>query len=244
MPRSYAAQATRSTFLARASSSGDEGLRNCATVGLDWAASGAASRVRHVAAMADVVERRRGIDDLQRGSEALLTWLTLMAGATFMERHAGPRAASRTSARLSCELLRGHRPRPPLFPRQAIDGWSGDATHAQHQVELPAMMCLVLDHRAKPFPDGDWRVRRRSTLLAEPTIGERGEERTRFVVQPIVVGEGRCEAVGEVGAMPRIRARATMDSLRIHEPLDRREMPNEIAERELARRRRPLEIAR
>ena len=68
------------------------------------------------------------------------------------------------------------------------------------KVELPAMMRLVLEHRAQPLPDRDRCVRWRPALLGETRVGELGEQRARFRVEAIVVRDRRGEAVGELAA--------------------------------------------
>src|SRR5438552_3333175 len=63
-------------------------------------------------------------------------------------------------------------------------------------------------------------------------------------MQAVVEVEGRLESVGEVAAVAGIGALPPMHCLAVHVALDRRQMPNEIAEGEFARRRRPLEVRR
>src|SRR3954464_1891687 len=133
-------------------------------------------------------------------------------------------------------------PNPDLLRGQSRQRRRYNVSHAQHEVELPPMMRLVFDHRAEPLPNRDWSFGGGEALLRQPRVGELGEQRTRLVVQTIVQGQRRIEAVGEFATVARIRTRPVTDGLAIHVALDRRQMPNEIAEAEFSRRRRPVEI--
>src|SRR6185503_6717080 len=44
--------------------------------------------------------------------------------------------------------------------------------HVEHQINLPAVVRLVLDHRAQPFPRGDGRARRRLALALQIRIAQ------------------------------------------------------------------------
>src|SRR5690348_2068629 len=128
--------------------------------------------------------------------------------------------------------------------RQSIDRWGRYTAHAEHHIDLPAVMRLVLDHRAEPLADGDRRVGRRAAFLEEPSVTELGEKRTRFVVQAVVICDRCVEAIGEVAAVSWVCAATSMYRLRVQVPLDRGQVPNQIAEGELAGRGCPFEIGR
>jgi hypothetical protein len=56
-----------------------------------------------------------------------------------------------------------------------------DAEHRQHLKNLPAVMRLVLDHRAKPFPGSDARARRSLTLFLKILVREPGKNLNRLL---------------------------------------------------------------
>src|SRR5438552_11106994 len=54
-----------------------------------------------------------------------------------------------------------------FFRGQSVQRRRGDADHAEHQIDLRAMMHFVLDHRAQPLPHRDRRARGRDAFRFE-----------------------------------------------------------------------------
>src|ERR1043166_6101105 len=132
--------------------------------------------------------------------------------------------------------------RGDLFGGQAIDGRSRHSPHRQHEIDLPAMMRLVLDHGAKPFPGRDRRAGGRAALRGEILIGQRREDCARLGMQPVVEVEHVLRSRGEIGSTAFVSTRPLLHVLGVHLALDRREVANEIAEAESAFARAPFEI--
>ena len=83
------------------------------------------------------------------------------------------------------------------------------------------------------------RVKNRTTRVDELF---RAEYFVVFTMQTIVILERRGAPIGNPSVVSRIPGGASMHILRIHVPLDAREMANELAGRHATGRRFPLEI--
>src|SRR5688572_12718112 len=93
------------------------------------------------------------------------------------------------------------RARVHLLFGESIDRRCLDSQHAEHHVDLPSMMGLVLDHRAEPFPGRDWRPCG-SEALANPLLGrERLEQLHRIHVTLVEVGRQVSEAIRKLASM-------------------------------------------
>src|SRR5438477_11368765 len=85
----------------------------------------------------------------------------------------GSRKRAELTSRVCCsdracfDLLRG----------QAVERRRRHAAHAEHQVNLPAMMRLVFDHGAQPLSHRDRRVGGSPALLGEASVGQLREQR-------------------------------------------------------------------
>src|SRR4029450_13595510 len=129
-----------------------------------------------------------------------------------------------------------------LLFRQTVKRRRAHAEHREHEVELSAMMNLVLDHRAKPLPRRDARPRWCRAPAVERLRRERAIDVQRFRVRAVEVRDDRVVSVGQVASMPRIRARVTSRGLGEHVPLGRTNVPHQPTERECTIAMRPLDL--
>src|SRR5262245_32338868 len=125
---------------------------------------------------------------------------------------------------------------------QAVERRCLHAAETEHQVQLAAMMCLVLEHRPKPLPNGDRRPGRRLAFLGQARVGQLREQCARLAVKAIVVLARRDQAVSEVAGVARITSYPSMNVFRVHVAFDPSEMPNGFTRREPARTWLPLEV--
>src|SRR5688572_3401758 len=144
----------------------------------------------------------------------------------------GPRGGNRLSRNRSTSHFLG---------RHSVQRGSRNVEHSQHQIHLPTMVHLVLDHRSQPLPCWERDTRRRRAPLLERRIGERCKDRDGFPMHPVEVGDDAVMAARELRGVSRIPARSAGDVLREHPPLGRGEMPHEVAKGVPSRRVRPLD---
>src|SRR4030095_851066 len=76
-----------------------------------------------------------------------------------------------------------------LFRGQAEDRRRRHLKHVEHQVDLPAVMHLVLDQRAQPFPRRDRYACRRMALPFEVGVAQAADDRLGFGLPPIETRE-------------------------------------------------------
>jgi hypothetical protein len=116
--------------------------------------------------------------------------------------------------------------------------------HAEHEIDLPAVMDLVLKHRAQPLPRGDVGAAWRHALAAQIGWREPAEDLDGLGVHPLEIAHYLVVAVGEISPVSWIPAGAAGDILSKHPALDRAKVSHEIAQRERTRLVRPLELIR
>src|SRR6266542_2226141 len=130
---------------------------------------------------------------------------------------------------------------PNRLRGEAVQRRAGDAEHAEVDVDLPAMMDLVLGQRAQPLPDAELRAGGGHAFLLQLFVGEGGEDLHRLVVRAVEVVENGVVSLGELPAVSGIAARLELRVLGVHVQLDRGEVAEKIAEGELPFPVRPLD---
>jgi len=129
-----------------------------------------------------------------------------------------------------------------LFFGEAEEGGDGAAAEAGHEVELAAVVGLVLGHGPQPLPGGHLGPSRVHAGGQQVGVGEGAEDGQGFGVAGVQVGAHPVQACGQVCPVARIHAGAALHVLRVHEALQPRQVPEQVAEGEGPRRRRPLQI--
>ena len=137
--------------------------------------------------------------------------------------------STRASSQQAATSTHSDRSSLHLFFGETVDGGCFDSQHAEHHVDLPSMMSLVLDHCAEPFPGRDRRPRR-SEALSFPLLGrKRLEQLDRIRVTFLEVGHHVREAIGKLdSASLRTHAKALLRAptrARIDRVLERMSAP-------------------
>ena len=153
------------------------------------------------------------------------------------------------SGRSIAEPGRGSRPLlewlavlPDLFGSEAVQRRRRKIQKSQVSIDLTAMVDLVLDHGAEPFPHYQSGARRCFTVLQEPLVGQRPNDHDRFRMEAIEQLQHGTRPVCQLRTVSRIPAWAAAHVLGEHVPFQGGKVPDQICESELVFPVAPVEL--
>jgi len=144
--------------------------------------------------------------------------------------------------RYSASAFPGIRSGGELCFGEAEEGRHGAAAEAGHEVELAAVVGFVLGHGPQPLPSGHLGTRRVQAGRQQVGVTELAEDGQGFGVAAVQVGTHAVQARREVGPVARVHAGSALHVFRVHEPLQPRQVAEQVAEAEGPRGGCPLQV--